>query len=319
MDVTITSRNFELIDNELGDVGVETSLKITGELRRPKIVGDVKLQSARLEVDKILALFYDPYSVSAMPDVVVGRRRRREGTGGAEDATRQALASAGSGARAADRRSGEPQAPPPAPAGAFAPVELKVQAADSGEPRAARQEPAAGRTDGRRARRHEHHRRRRRRHHQGARRAGHPAGFGRHRSRHLPVPGPPLRSRARRHGPVHGGTGNQSAARHHGDARDPEHRRRGARAYHRHASRSPELAAHEHAAARRVGHPGADRVQPAGQRAGLRRARVARGDRRRDRRRASSPRRWASRSAARWTSTLRDHDEHRGRGARGRA
>ena len=92
VDVTISSRNFELIDNELGDVGVETHLKITGELRRPKIVGDVKLQSARLEVDKILAFFYDPYAVHGAARRRVRRAQHRPAAAGAEDATRQALA-----------------------------------------------------------------------------------------------------------------------------------------------------------------------------------------------------------------------------------
>ena len=53
--------------------------------------GSVKLQAARLEVDKILALFYDPYSVSAMPDVAAPPSARAETSAGAEDATRQAL------------------------------------------------------------------------------------------------------------------------------------------------------------------------------------------------------------------------------------
>ncbi len=125
VDVTISSRNFELIDNELGDVGVETSLKVTGEMRRPKIVGDVKLQSGRLEVDKILALFYDPYSVSAMPEVV-SAERTTEGNASAEDATRQALAGAQAGTTVPPATTGASPDAPPAPAGAFAPVELQV-------------------------------------------------------------------------------------------------------------------------------------------------------------------------------------------------
>jgi translocation and assembly module TamB len=132
VDVTISSRNFELIDNELGDVGVETSLKVTGELRRPKIVGDVKLQTARLEVDRLLALFYDPYSVSAMPEVV-SAERTAEGSASAEDATRQALASAQpveTAAPAAQQAAADKTAPadaPPASSGPFAPVELQVR------------------------------------------------------------------------------------------------------------------------------------------------------------------------------------------------
>ena len=66
-------------------------LKITGELRRPRIEGDVRLEAARLEVDRILQLFYDPYSVEALPDVV-SAERTVEGSGSAEEATKSALA-----------------------------------------------------------------------------------------------------------------------------------------------------------------------------------------------------------------------------------
>ena len=36
VNVSIDSDNFEVIDNELGDVQVQAALKITGELRRPQ-------------------------------------------------------------------------------------------------------------------------------------------------------------------------------------------------------------------------------------------------------------------------------------------
>ena len=95
-----------------------------------------------------------------------------------------------------------------------------------------------------------------------------------------------------------GRAADQPAARRHGDARDPEHRRRGARAHHR-QRQGAGARADQQSAARRVRHPGADRLQPPGQRAGLRR------EARRWRRppaalpAASSPRRSATRSAAR--------------------
>ena len=122
VDVTITSRNFELIDNELGNGGVESNLKVTGELRRPKIEGEVKLQAARLEVDKILALFYDPYSVNAMPDVAAADQTTQNSRG-AEDATNRALLNAQSTAAAKEQGA---QAVAPAPSSAFAPVQLQV-------------------------------------------------------------------------------------------------------------------------------------------------------------------------------------------------
>ena len=102
VDLTITSSNFELLDNELGKGGVESNLKVTGELRRPKIEGEVRLQAARLEVDKILALFYDPYSVNAIADVV-SADQTTQNSRGAEDATSRALSNAQSGAAATSR------------------------------------------------------------------------------------------------------------------------------------------------------------------------------------------------------------------------
>ena len=97
VNVNIDSDNFEIINNELGDVQVQTALKLTGELRRPQLVGDVRLDAARVEVDKILELFYSPYSAEGLPDVV-SAERTVEGSGSAEEATKAALAKAGESA-----------------------------------------------------------------------------------------------------------------------------------------------------------------------------------------------------------------------------
>jgi translocation and assembly module TamB len=56
VDISITADSFEVIDNDLGDVGVDAELELTGELRRPRVEGLVELESARLEVDRILEL-----------------------------------------------------------------------------------------------------------------------------------------------------------------------------------------------------------------------------------------------------------------------
>ena len=117
VDFTLESENFEIIDNELGDVGVGTSLKVTGELTRPKLEGDMRVAAGRLELDRILQLFYDPYSVEALPEVVSAERGPARAAGSAEDATRQALARAGQGvsvpvaAAAGGRRSGAAASP----------------------------------------------------------------------------------------------------------------------------------------------------------------------------------------------------------------
>ena len=123
VNISLESDNFEIIDNELGDVGIDSSIKITGELRRPKVEGTVRLEAARLEVDKILALFYDPYAVEALPDVV-SAERSVEGHGNAQEATRSALQKAQTtpiAASTAPARAGQTAG------GAFAPVELDVR------------------------------------------------------------------------------------------------------------------------------------------------------------------------------------------------
>ncbi len=97
VNVSIDSDNFEVLDNELGDVQLQTALKITGELRRPRLEGSVTVDAGRLEVDRILELTYNPYSVEAMPDVV-SAERTVEGSGSAEEATKDALSKANASA-----------------------------------------------------------------------------------------------------------------------------------------------------------------------------------------------------------------------------
>jgi len=93
VNVTIDSDNFEALKNELGDVQLETALKVTGELRRPRIEGTVNLDAGRLEVDRILERTYNPYSIESMPDVV-SAERTVQGSGSAEEATKNALSKA---------------------------------------------------------------------------------------------------------------------------------------------------------------------------------------------------------------------------------
>jgi autotransporter translocation and assembly factor TamB len=123
VNITIDSDNFELLDNDLGDIQVQAALKVTGEVRRPKVVGDVRLDAARVEVDRVLELFYSPYATQALPDVV-SAERKIEGSDSAEDATRSALLSAQqAGAPAASAAEVEPPASPPS---AFDPAALDI-------------------------------------------------------------------------------------------------------------------------------------------------------------------------------------------------
>ena len=93
VNIGIDSDNFEVINNELGDVQVQTALKLSGDLRQPRLVGDVKLDAARVEVDKVLELFYTPYSEQSLPEVP-SAERTTEASGSAEDATKSALSNA---------------------------------------------------------------------------------------------------------------------------------------------------------------------------------------------------------------------------------
>ena len=122
IDISIDSDNFEVLRNELGDVQVQSALKITGDLRRPRIVGDVRLDAGRIEVDRVMQLFYDPYSVEALPDVV-SAERMAEKSGSAEDATKAALARARESAAAPGARKA---AETPAPGGMAEALALDV-------------------------------------------------------------------------------------------------------------------------------------------------------------------------------------------------
>ena len=126
VNIAIDSDNFEVIDNELGDVGIDSTLTVTGELRRPQIRGTIRLEAARLEVDKILQLFYDPYSVEELPPIV-SAERTVEGSASAEDATQAALRKAETTAAVPGTKAQAEAGVVPAPAGAFAPVELDLR------------------------------------------------------------------------------------------------------------------------------------------------------------------------------------------------
>jgi translocation-and-assembly-module (TAM) inner membrane subunit TamB-like protein len=90
-------------------------------------VGDVRLDAARLELDQILELFYTPYSERAMADVV-SAERTVEGSGSAEDATKQALAKASESAAppGAEEQAARDQNAAPVPSGPFAALSMDV-------------------------------------------------------------------------------------------------------------------------------------------------------------------------------------------------
>jgi autotransporter translocation and assembly factor TamB len=91
VNISIDSDDFKLFDNELGDVHLETHLRVGGEVRRPRIEGELRTDAARLEVDKILMLFPSAYSEQALPDVVSAEDTVTSAKG-ADEATQAALA-----------------------------------------------------------------------------------------------------------------------------------------------------------------------------------------------------------------------------------
>ncbi|MGH9371466.1 MAG: translocation/assembly module TamB domain-containing protein, partial [Vicinamibacterales bacterium] len=127
VNISIDSDNFELIDNELGDVGVDTELTITGQLRRPTVQGSVRLEAARLEVDKILQLAYDPYAVEELPPPVVPAERGVEDSASAREATTAALRRAETTAAVPGTKEEAEAGAAPTSGGAFAPIGLDVR------------------------------------------------------------------------------------------------------------------------------------------------------------------------------------------------
>jgi autotransporter translocation and assembly factor TamB len=90
VNIAMESDDFKLMDNELGNIHVGSHLKITGEMRRPRIEGDLRTDAGRLEIDKILQVVSSPYSEEELPDVVTAQPTS-ETTQGADAAISKAL------------------------------------------------------------------------------------------------------------------------------------------------------------------------------------------------------------------------------------
>ena len=264
VDISITSDNFELIDNELGDVGVDANLKVTGELRRPRVVGEVRLEAARVEVDRLLQLFYDPYATEAIPEVV-SAERTVERAGSAEEATKAALNKAQTGAAPAD--ADKPAEVQRTPIGAFDQVSMDVKltipdnlvlrgkdlrpGGPTGAALGDMNITVGGELDVRKN-------------------PGAPVtliGTVGASSWHVRIPGTPVPAAARWLRALHRrNTADQPVAGRHGDTRDPEHGRGSQGAGHRHGEEAGAPVV-EQSAARAKRHPGVDRLQSPGQRA----------------------------------------------------
>jgi TamB, inner membrane protein subunit of TAM complex len=108
--------NFEVVDNDLGDVEVDSVLRVTGDFRRPRVEGTISLEAGRIEVDRVLAVLGpSPYATEATsaPDVEPGVQVV-DASGGARQATARSLTAA-AGAPAAPIEPVEPLPPAPLP------------------------------------------------------------------------------------------------------------------------------------------------------------------------------------------------------------
>ena len=66
VNITIQSENFEVIDNNLADVKLDTQLKITGELRKPRVEGYVEVENGTIHVSELIELTTsDAYATEA--------------------------------------------------------------------------------------------------------------------------------------------------------------------------------------------------------------------------------------------------------------
>lgn len=68
VDVKVQSENFEVIDNELADLKLDTDVRVTGELRAPRVEGYVEVEAGTIDVARVLEqATADPYSPEATP------------------------------------------------------------------------------------------------------------------------------------------------------------------------------------------------------------------------------------------------------------
>ncbi len=72
IQLTLTATDFEVLDNELGELAVDSSLNVSGTVLAPRVEGVVQVRSGRLEVDVLLDRFTSSaYAVD--PDPVASR------------------------------------------------------------------------------------------------------------------------------------------------------------------------------------------------------------------------------------------------------
>ena len=67
VDVKVQSEDFEVIDNQLADLKLDTDVRITGELRKPRVEGFVEVETGTVDVARLIEeVTADPYSTEAL-------------------------------------------------------------------------------------------------------------------------------------------------------------------------------------------------------------------------------------------------------------
>ena len=66
VDVTVKSENFEVVNNQFADLKLDTDLRVTGELRKPRVEGFVEVENGTILVARVLErVSADPYATEA--------------------------------------------------------------------------------------------------------------------------------------------------------------------------------------------------------------------------------------------------------------
>ncbi len=69
----VTSRDFKIVDNKLGNVRLDSDLEIAGQLSAPRIDGELAVNTGQVDLDEMLSRLNDsPYAT----DQVCVRERR---------------------------------------------------------------------------------------------------------------------------------------------------------------------------------------------------------------------------------------------------
>ena len=67
MNLQISTSQFKVLDNQFGDMQIDSDVRVTGAVAKPTVTGEIITRPARLEVDQILEqLSRNPYSTEAM-------------------------------------------------------------------------------------------------------------------------------------------------------------------------------------------------------------------------------------------------------------